>query len=86
MKPDLITLRQSDKQEVNEEIKIWCLANNLPYEVANKQYFSIIIKKAFELGSTYGQRVRFDIDDNTFIGGDGIRKGLPGTHQECLIF
>ena len=38
------------------------------------------------MGSTYGQRVRFDIDDNTFIGGDGIRKGLPGTHQECLIF
>ena len=86
MKPDLVTLSQRDKQEINEEIKIWCLANNLPYEVANKQYFSNIIKKAFELGSTYGQRVRFDIDDNTFIGADGIRKGLPGTHQECLIF
>ena len=58
----------------------------LPYEVASKKFFSNIIKKAFELGATYGQRARFDIDDNTFIGADGIRKGLPGTHKECLIF
>ena len=58
----------------------------LPYEVANKQYFSNIIKKAFELGASYVQSVRFAIDDNTFIGADGIRMGLPGTYQECLIF
>ena len=54
--------------------------------MVNKRYFSNIIKKAFELGSSYGQRARFAIDDNTFISGDGIRKGLPGTHKECLVF
>ena len=54
--------------------------------MANKKYFSDIIKKALELGATYGHGVRFDINDRTFIGGDGIRKGLPGTHQEVLLF